>query len=126
MQGLFTIPLSIMRVVPLIIFFIKSKLAGTERAKARCWNNQLITYGVLTTNDMMAMLFGFSFCVISPIIAPVVVVYFAMRYLIWKHQMVYVFRQEYQSGGQVRATPTGDGREWKHGSGSLDWEELWW
>ena len=34
-----------MRVVPLIIFFIKSKLAGTERAKARCWSKQLITYG---------------------------------------------------------------------------------
>lgn len=46
LRALFVIPFSILRLVPFIIFWIKSKfLASTERAKARLWQNQLFSYG---------------------------------------------------------------------------------
>ncbi|PSC73975.1 ERD4-related membrane isoform B [Micractinium conductrix] len=94
--------LNLLRLVPLIIFWVKSKfLAGTERAKARLWQDQKLTYGTLIPNDTIAILLGMTFCVVCPIIAPVAVIYFAHNYVVWKYQHVYVYKGAYQSGGMA-------------------------
>ena len=102
LRGLFIIPFSILRLVPFIIFWVKSKfLAATERAKARLWQNQLFSYGTVVPNDTIIILLGLTFCVINPIIAPVTVIYFTTSYIVRKHDLLYVFRQPYQAGGMA-------------------------
>lgn len=92
--------MQLLRIVPLIIFWVKTKfLAGTERAKARLWQNQTMAYGTLIPNDSICFLLATVFCTICPIIAPVAVVYFAHNYIVWKYQHVYVYQGAYQSGG---------------------------
>lgn len=82
MQALFVVPFSILRIVPLVIFFIKSKLASTERAKARIWQNQMFSYGTEVPTETMVFLMGLTFCVICPIIAPVTLIFFTTTYVV--------------------------------------------
>ncbi len=41
LRALLTVPLSLLRLVPLVVYAVKSKLAATERARARLWRNQI-------------------------------------------------------------------------------------
>lgn len=45
MQGLNAAPLGFLRLVGVVLFWLLSILAGTERAKARRWSQQSLTYG---------------------------------------------------------------------------------
>jgi hypothetical protein len=102
LRGLFVVPFSILRLVPFIIFWVKTKfLASTERAKARLWQNQMFSYGTLVPGDTIVILLGVTFCVMCPIIAPVSLVYFTTAYIVHKHNLVYVFRQPYQAGAMA-------------------------
>ncbi|KAL4515648.1 hypothetical protein Ndes2437B_g07075 [Nannochloris sp. 'desiccata'] len=102
LRGLFTVPFSILRLVPFIIFWVKTKyLASTERAKARLWQNQMFSYGTVVPGDTIVILLGLTFCIICPIIAPVALVYFTAAYIVRKHNLVYVFRQPYQAGAMA-------------------------
>jgi hypothetical protein len=40
LRALLTVPLTLIRLIPLIVYTIKSKLAATERARERLWRNQ--------------------------------------------------------------------------------------
>ena len=48
-----------------------------------------------------ALLLGLTFCVISPLIAPVACIYFLVSTVMGKYQLVYVYAQRFQSGGRV-------------------------
>jgi len=102
LRALFIVPFSILRLVPFIIFWVKTKfLASTERAKARLWQKQMFSYGKFVANDNIVVLLGLAFCVICPIIAPVALVYFTTSYIVRKYNLVYVFRQPYQAGAMA-------------------------
>lgn len=101
LQALAKTPLSLMRLVSLVIFWIKSKLAGTERAKERCWKNQEMKYGTMIAPDTIAILLGVLYSCISPLILPFVLLYFLTAYLVWKYQVMYVYSQPYQAGGTI-------------------------
>jgi len=100
-RGMLGIPFSILRIVGLIIFWIKMKLASTPRAKRQVWANPDIQYGTLIPEDTITILLGLVFCVICPLIAPAVVVYFSIGYIVRKYNALYVFSESYQSGGLV-------------------------
>ena len=76
-------PIKLLRIVPLIIFWVKSKISATERAKARCWQNQDQDFGRLLPSDMLTMLLGLVFCTICPLITVAALIYFATTYLTW-------------------------------------------
>ena len=44
-QALAITPFSFLNVVSLVIFWVMSFFAATERAKARLWQNQFMSYG---------------------------------------------------------------------------------
>lgn len=92
-------PLGLVRLVPLVVFWVKSKLSATERAKARVWQNQENNYGTLIPNDTINMLLGVVFCTICPLIAPFALLYYLTAFLGWKYNWTYVYGQPYQSGG---------------------------
>ena len=53
------------------MYWVASLCASTERAKARLWKHQYIDYGYEIPDNCMALLLGLTFCVISPLIAPI-------------------------------------------------------
>lgn len=45
-------------------------------------------------------LFGFNFAVLAPLILPLLLIYFSFAYLIYRNQIINVYKTEYDSGGQ--------------------------
>lgn len=78
LQALLAKPLSLLRLFGLVMFWLRTRLAATERAKAQVWQDQRATYGGLIPDDTIAMLLGLVFCIICPIIAPMVLLYMAV------------------------------------------------
>jgi formate hydrogenlyase subunit 3/multisubunit Na+/H+ antiporter MnhD subunit len=70
--------MGLLRLVPLILFFIFYKLAGTERAKYRLWAKQPFTFGTNVANHTIIMLLGLAFCCLAPLIAPFALLYFTL------------------------------------------------
>jgi hypothetical protein len=70
--------MGLLRLVPLILFFIFYKLAGTERAKYRLWAKQPFVFGANVANHTIIMLLGLAFCCLAPLIAPFVLLYFTL------------------------------------------------
>ena len=90
------------------MYWVASLCASTERAKARLWKHQYIDYGYEIPDNCMALLLGLTFCVVSPLIAPVALLYFLVNSIIGKYTLIYVYAERFQSGGKVRsclATP---------------------
>ncbi|GAB4818294.1 hypothetical protein N2152v2_005340 [Parachlorella kessleri] len=101
LQGLLSKPLSLLRLADLVKFWLKSRLAATQRARARLWQDQTLEWGTVVPDDTIAALLGLVFCTICPLITPIAFVYFAITLTVYKYQLLYVYRQEYQSGGKV-------------------------
>ncbi len=54
-------------------------------------------------NHTIAILLGLIYCIIQPVIAPLVLCYCLIAYFIAKYQAIYVVRPSYESGGAVRS-----------------------
>ena len=50
---------------------------------------------------MLAVLLGLVYCCISPIMCPIVLIYFCVLSVLQKYVAIYVERGEYESGGQL-------------------------
>ncbi len=55
-------------------------------------------------NHTIAILLGLIYCIIQPVIAPVVMFYCLIALFIAKYQAIYVLRPAYESGGAVRSS----------------------
>lgn len=89
----------------LVMYWVGSLYSSTERAKARLWKHQYIDYGYEIPDNAMAVLLGLTFCVISPLIAPVALLYFVVNSVIGKYTLIYVYAERFQSGGKVSELP---------------------
>lgn len=87
----------------LVMYWGGSLFASTERAKARLWKHQYIDYGYEIPDNIMALLLGLTFCVISPLIAPIALLYFVVNSVIGKYTLIYVYAERFQSGGKAGA-----------------------
>ena len=76
-------------------------LAATERAKARLWQQQPMSYGGVVPHHTIAMLLGIVYAAINPVITLTVIIYFIMNIIVWKYQLLYVKMEKYQSGGKI-------------------------
>jgi formate hydrogenlyase subunit 3/multisubunit Na+/H+ antiporter MnhD subunit len=70
--------MGLLRLVPLILFFVFYKLAGTERAQYRLWAKQKYEFGTNVANHTIIMLLGLAFCCIAPLIAAFSFLYFTL------------------------------------------------
>jgi intracellular septation protein A len=77
MQAL-AIGMSLLRLVPLILFFVFYKLAGTERAKYRLWAKQPFMFGTSVANHTIVMLLGLAFSCLAPLICGFALLYFTL------------------------------------------------
>ncbi len=58
LQGLLSKPLSLLRLADLVKFWLKSRLAATQRARARLWQDQTLEWGTVVPDDTIAALLG--------------------------------------------------------------------
>ncbi|KAK9819826.1 hypothetical protein WJX72_002804 [[Myrmecia] bisecta] len=102
-QAFITQPISLLRIVGLVLYWLRLKFATTDRQKQRVWQDQETKYGTLVAGNTIALLLGLVFCIIQPLITPITLIYFLVTSLIWKYQMVYVYVPTRQSGGKLWA-----------------------
>jgi hypothetical protein len=101
LSALWTSPFSGLRIIGLLIYWIKSKIAATEKARARLWQEQTAKYGSDVAEHTLVLLLGLVYCIIQPVMAPVVLIYFFVNYSIAKYQAIYILRPAYESGGLI-------------------------
>jgi hypothetical protein len=95
------IPLNIFDAVGLILYHLKLKLASTARSKTKVnESKKTFDFGAMIPDDGIIFLLGMSFSVASPLIAPIALLYYGVRYLVNKHNLTYRAELAYDSGGQ--------------------------
>jgi hypothetical protein len=94
---------ALLRIVGLVIFMIKLKLFGTERARYAAWNPkaQSAMYGAALPNHTMVILLGLTFCCVAPLIAPFCLLYFSTALLVHKYAQTWVVTHPYEAQGQI-------------------------
>lgn len=81
-----------------------------------CWNKKKLTrrelkmgaladsaamYGWMYPNILMVLMILFVYSTIAPLVTPFALLYFSLAYLMYKYQLLYVYVNEYQSGGYM-------------------------
>ena len=92
-------PFALLRLPALALFTLKTATAGTERAKARLWQDQFQAYGPRLPRLSLVLLLGVTFAPINPNVPPACLLYFLMVSLTEKYNLLYVQRERFQSGG---------------------------
>jgi hypothetical protein len=94
---------SLLRIVGLVIFLLKIKLFGTERARYAAWKPQAqrALYGAMLPNHTIVILLGLVFCCVSPLIAPFCLLYFSSALLAHKYLQTWVVTHPYESQGMI-------------------------
>ncbi|KAK9902019.1 hypothetical protein WJX75_001351 [Coccomyxa subellipsoidea] len=101
LNALAATPVGFLRIVGLVLFWIKSIFSATERAKARLWQKQTMKYGPVLPQHTITILLGLVFCIMNPIVCPMCLIYFLITTSTEKYNLLYVYTSEYESGGQL-------------------------
>lgn len=99
-QALIALPVSLLRVVGLVIFMILAKLSGSDRAKRRLWAQQYTKYGTDIPKHSLTLVYLLVFAIQQPFICVACFLYFVAALFVAQYQFLYVFREKYQSGGR--------------------------
>ncbi|CAL8466090.1 g5626 [Coccomyxa elongata] len=101
LNALAATPVGFLRIVGLVLFWLLSRLAATERAKARLWQRQTMKYGPILPQHTITILLGLVFCIMNPIMCPMCLIYFLITTSTEKYNLLYVYTPEYESGGEL-------------------------
>ncbi|KAK4776574.1 hypothetical protein SAY86_005262 [Trapa natans] len=89
----------VLRLVPLIIFHLKNSfLVKTDKDREQAMDPGCLTFATSEPRIQLYFLLGFVYCVITPILLPFIIVFFAFAYLVFRHQIINVYDQKYESG----------------------------
>ncbi|KAF9685590.1 hypothetical protein SADUNF_Sadunf03G0070500 [Salix dunnii] len=88
----------ILRLKPLIIFHLKNMfLVKTERDREKAMNPGSVGFPKTLPSLQLYFLLGIVYAVVTPILLPFILVFFAFAYLVYRHQIVNVYNQQYES-----------------------------
>uniref|UniRef100_A0A6N2JYB7 CSC1/OSCA1-like 7TM region domain-containing protein n=1 Tax=Salix viminalis TaxID=40686 RepID=A0A6N2JYB7_SALVM len=88
----------ILRLKPLIIFHLKNMfLVKTERDREKAMNPGSVGFPKTLPRLQLYFLLGIVYAVVTPILLPFILVFFAFAYLVYRHQIVNVYNQQYES-----------------------------
>ncbi|KAL8522900.1 hypothetical protein ACS0TY_013019 [Phlomoides rotata] len=100
-DGWASVAAEIVRVVPLIKFYVKSTfLALTELDLEEAANPASLNFAINEPRIQLYFLLGLVYSAVTPLILPFIVVFFAFAYLIYRHQIINVYEQKYESGAR--------------------------
>ncbi|KAH7388064.1 hypothetical protein KP509_16G055700 [Ceratopteris richardii] len=90
----------ILRLKPLIIYHLKNTfLVKTEKDRDKAMDPGSIGLNENLPQIEFYFLVGLVYSVIAPVLIPFIVVFFAFAYLVYRHQIINVYVQEYESAG---------------------------
>ncbi|KAI4365662.1 hypothetical protein MLD38_021627 [Melastoma candidum] len=89
----------ILRLVPLIVFHLKNTfLVKTEKDREQAMDAGSLGFATSEPRIQLYFLLGFVYSVVTPILLPFIVVFFAFAFLVFRHQIINVYDQKYESG----------------------------
>ncbi|XP_015891582.3 CSC1-like protein At4g02900 [Ziziphus jujuba] len=88
----------ILRMVPLIIFHLKNTfLVKTEQDREQAMDPGSLDFATSEPRIQLYFLLGLVYSVVTPVLLPFIVVFFAFAYMIFRHQIINVYDQKYES-----------------------------
>ncbi|ONM00385.1 hypothetical protein Zm00014a_000873 [Zea mays] len=88
----------ILRVKALVIYHLKNMfIVKTERDRDRAMDPGSIGLGENLPSLQLYFLLGLVYAVVTPLLLPFIIVFFAFAFLVYRHQIINVYNQEYES-----------------------------
>ncbi|CAA0837213.1 Calcium permeable stress-gated cation channel 1 [Striga hermonthica] len=88
----------ILRLKPLIFFHLKNFfLVKTEKDRDEAMDPGSIGFNTGEPQIQLYFLLGLVYAVVTPIFLPFILVFFALAYVVFRHQIINVYNQEYES-----------------------------
>ncbi|KAJ8773907.1 hypothetical protein K2173_009338 [Erythroxylum novogranatense] len=88
----------ILRLKPLVIFHLKNVfLVKTARDREKAMDPGSVDFPETLPSLQLYFLLGIVYSVVTPILLPFIVVFFAFAYLVYRHQIINVYNQKYES-----------------------------
>ncbi|XP_072982957.1 CSC1-like protein At4g02900 isoform X2 [Typha latifolia] len=89
----------ILRIKPFIVFHLKNTfLVKTEQDREQAMDPGSLNFASSEPRIQLYFLLGFVYSVVTPILLPFIIVFFSFSYLVFRHQIINVYNQEYESG----------------------------
>ncbi|XP_052186844.1 CSC1-like protein At4g02900 [Diospyros lotus] len=89
----------IVRLVPLVVFHLKNTfLVKTDQDREQAMDPGSLDFSTSEPRIQLYFLLGLVYSVITPILLPFIIVFFAFAYVVFRHQMINVYGQKYESG----------------------------
>ncbi|GAB2273385.1 hypothetical protein Dimus_008182 [Dionaea muscipula] len=90
----------ILRLKPLVIYQLKNMfLVKTERDRERAMGPGSVDFPETLPSLQLYFLLGLVYAVVTPILLPFILVFFLFAYLVYRHQVINVYNQRYESVG---------------------------
>ncbi|XVE72418.1 hypothetical protein DITRI_Ditri11bG0038100 [Diplodiscus trichospermus] len=88
----------ILRLKPLIIYHLKNFfLVKTEKDREEAMDPGTIGFNTGEPQIQLYFLLGLVYAVVTPILLPFIIVFFGLAYIVYRHQIINVYNQEYES-----------------------------
>ncbi|KAL3627421.1 Calcium permeable stress-gated cation channel 1 [Castilleja foliolosa] len=88
----------ILRLKPLIFYHLKNTfLVKTEKDREAAMDPGSIGFNTGEPQIQLYFLLGLVYAVVTPVFLPFILVFFAFAYLVFRHQIINVYNQEYES-----------------------------
>ncbi|EOX94833.1 ERD (early-responsive to dehydration stress) family protein [Theobroma cacao] len=89
----------ILRLVPLVIFHLKNTfLVKTEQDREQAMDPGCLDFATSEPRIQFYILLGLVYSAITPVLLPFIIIFFAFAYLVFRHQVINVYDQRYESG----------------------------
>ncbi|KAK3135669.1 hypothetical protein QOZ80_5BG0421950 [Eleusine coracana subsp. coracana] len=91
----------VLRLKPLVMFHIKNTfLVRTEHDREQDMDPGSLDFYNYEPRLQLYFLLGLVYAAITPILLPFIIVFFSLAYLVFRHQIINVYSQQYESGAQ--------------------------
>ncbi|XP_031130362.1 calcium permeable stress-gated cation channel 1-like [Ipomoea triloba] len=88
----------ILRLKPLVIFHLKNFfLVKTEKDREEAMDAGSIGFNTGEPQIQLYFLLGLVYAVVTPILIPFILVFFGLAFVVYRHQIINVYNQEYES-----------------------------
>ncbi|CAL9128994.1 unnamed protein product [Musa textilis] len=88
----------ILRLKPLIIFHLKNFfLVKTEKDREEAMDPGSIEFATSEPQIQLYFLLGLVYAAITPFLLPFILIFFGLAYVVFRHQIINVYNQEYES-----------------------------
>lgn len=88
----------ILRLKPFIIYHLKNSfLVKTEKDREEAMDPGTLGFNTGEPQIQLYFLLGLVYAVVTPILLPFILVFFGLAYVVYRHQIINVYNQEYES-----------------------------